>query len=918
MANPPLQNDSFASSAGRQARGGKPGFQIVTSLGFVDWLAGQRISLALTTYHVGGLILLGRKPAGELSIWAAAFDRSMGCATDGRTMWLATERMLWRMENSLADGQPEDGFDRVLTPRVGYTTGELDAHEVAVDGEGRPVFVNTRFSCLAAVDERFSFRPLWQPPFISRLAPEDRCHLSGLAMCDGRPKYVSMHARSDVADGWREFRESGGLVFDVEHNQPAIEGLSMPHSPRIHDGRLWLLDSGTGYLGFVDPNSGKFERVTFLPGYARGLAIHGDWAVIGLSKPRREHAFQGLPLEKNLAQHGAAPRCGLQVVDLKTGSVLHWLRIESEIEELFDVAVLPGVARPKALSFATSSYAHQHTFLEDGKLQRWTAEPEAEAKSQTRATPAGAGSSDMLAPRRSPPNRAKALNNLGLKHAEQGNLDDAEACFEEAVRLDPQHAGAANNLGNVLRQQGCLEDAVDCYRRALAADADYAKAYLNLGQTLNELGRLPEAGGCFRRALAIDPHFVEAGVCLGMVLKDQGKLDEATNCFQQALKLDARSWSAHNGLGLVHKERDEFDAAMKCYQAALAIEPRSAAVLANQGSLLRDLGRIDEALACYDEAIRIEPDCVAARHNRSMLLLLVGDCERGWPEYEWRWKQPLRQANYADRPRWDGSSLEGRTILLHAEQGLGDTIQFLRYVPVLAEQGGRVVVEVQPPLLELASTCPGAALVYPRGEATPPFDVQLPLLSLPAVIGTTLETVPSNVPYVFAHEQLVEHWRQRLAPTKGRRIGIAWQGNPKYPGDRSRSIPLHQFGPLAELPGATLFSLQQGFGSEQLPQLGGKFDVVDLAARYQENLDFANTAAVMRCLDLVVAPNTAMCHLAGALGVPVWLALNYASDWRFLLERDDSPWYPSMRIFRQPQRDDWSAVFADMAATLRR
>ncbi len=354
----------------------RPHFQIVSSRGFPEWMADVPFSLALTTYHVGGVIMLGTKPDGAASIHVAAFDRSMGICCDGQTMWMVTQRMLWRFENDLAQGKTDDaGYDRVFVPRACHVTGEIDGHEVAVNQHRQPIFVNTAFSCIATVDDRFSFNPLWHPPFISQLAPEDRCHLSGLAICDGQPKYVTMHARSDVADGWRDFRKTGGVVMDMQTNDLIAEGLSMPHSPRMHDGKLWLLNSGTGYLGFIDATSGKFEPVAFVPGYARGLSIYGGYAFVGLSKPRREHAFQGLPLDTNLSDRGAAPWCGLQVIDLKTGTVFHWIRIESTIEELFDINVLPGVLRPKTLSLSSSAYGHQLSFIHGGRQQRWTSAP---------------------------------------------------------------------------------------------------------------------------------------------------------------------------------------------------------------------------------------------------------------------------------------------------------------------------------------------------------------------------------------------------------------------------------------------------------------------------------------------------------------------------------------------------------------
>lgn len=378
--NPNSDEESLLT---RPGAGGKSAFQMVSSRGFVEWLAAENLSLALSTYHVGGVILLGRKPTGDVSMHVSAFNHSMGLWTDGQTMWLATAQVLRRLENSAPPGGVLDGFDRVFVPRVGYTTGVLDVHDVAVDADGRPVFVNTLFNCLAAADERCNFRPLWKPPFVSKLVPEDRCHLNGLAMENGRPKYVTLHGKSDVADGWRDHRDRGGLVLDVQTSEVVADGLSMPHSPRLHGGKLWLLNSGTGFVGFLD-GSGKFEPVAFIPGYARGLAFHDRYAVIGMSKPRREHAFQGLPLEKNLADRGAAPRCGLYVIETAGGAVVHWVRIESAIEELYDVAVLPGVVRPKAVSFAAPDIGHQFCYVEDGRWQHWSV---ASAPAGQRASP---------------------------------------------------------------------------------------------------------------------------------------------------------------------------------------------------------------------------------------------------------------------------------------------------------------------------------------------------------------------------------------------------------------------------------------------------------------------------------------------------------------------------------------------------
>ena len=333
---------------------GEPKLVITGSRQFNAWLAEQRLSLAFTTYQAGKLFFIGlTPPEGRLSIFERTFNRCMGLCADGDTLWMSSLYQLWRFENALEPGRAHDGYDRLYVPQVGYVTGDLDIHDVAVDGDGRVVFVNTLFSCLATTSERHSFEPIWRPPFVTRLAAEDRCHLNGLAMENGRPRYVTAVSRSDVADGWRDRRTDGGCVIDVESGEIDVSGLSMPHSPRLHQGRLWLLDSGTGFLGTVDTDAGAFEPVAFCPGYTRGLCFSGTFAILGLSKARGNRTFSGLELDKNLAERDGEARCGLVVVDLKSGDAVHWLRIEGVIEELYDVVTLPGAIRPMALGFKT-------------------------------------------------------------------------------------------------------------------------------------------------------------------------------------------------------------------------------------------------------------------------------------------------------------------------------------------------------------------------------------------------------------------------------------------------------------------------------------------------------------------------------------------------------------------------------------
>ncbi|MGH8549009.1 MAG: TIGR03032 family protein [Methylococcales bacterium] len=324
-------------------------FEFFASRQFTAWLYEQRVSLALTTYQAGKLFLLGLKPDGQLEIFNRTFPRCMGLYATPESLYMSSLYQLWRFENSLVAGQCYQGYDRLYVPRLAYTTGDLDIHDIALDKAGQPLFVNTLFSCLATVSERYSFKSLWQPPFISKLAAEDRCHLNGLAVLEGEPRYVSCVGRVDVADGWREHRQSGGLIIEVPSGEIVLAGLSMPHSPRLYRGRLWLLDSGRGQFGYLDLARGCFEPLTFCPGYARGLAFVGDFAVVGLSRPRNNTSFSGLALEEALKGRGAEARCGLLVIDLNTGDAVHWLRISWVIEELYDVAALPGVRRPMAV-----------------------------------------------------------------------------------------------------------------------------------------------------------------------------------------------------------------------------------------------------------------------------------------------------------------------------------------------------------------------------------------------------------------------------------------------------------------------------------------------------------------------------------------------------------------------------------------
>ena len=328
----------------------KPSLEINASRQFTSWLAEQKLSLAFTTYQAGKLFLIGLKPDGKLSVFERTFERCMGLYATQSSLYMSSLYQLWRFENILQPSQTNNGYDSLYVPQISYVTGDLDIHDVVVGNDGL-IFVNTLFSCLAKVSETHSFVPLWKPPFISKLAAEDRCHMNGLALLNGKPQYVTTVSQSDAAEGWRDKRRDGGCVVDVESNEIIVTGLSMPHSPRWYRDKLWLLNSGTGEFGYVDLDTGTFEPVAFCPGYLRGCSFWGDFAVVGISKPRKNKTFSGLALDDNLNQKQVEARCGLLVIDLRSGDIVHNLRIEGIIDELYDVVTLPRMRQPMAIGF---------------------------------------------------------------------------------------------------------------------------------------------------------------------------------------------------------------------------------------------------------------------------------------------------------------------------------------------------------------------------------------------------------------------------------------------------------------------------------------------------------------------------------------------------------------------------------------
>lgn len=487
--------------------------------------------------------------------------------------------------------------------------------------------------------------------------------------------------------------------------------------------------------------------------------------------------------------------------------------------------------------------------------------------------------------------------------AQQGRFAEAEACCREALRIRPDDVETLNDLGTALWQQRRPIEAEETYRKACRLRPNDYRTLNNLGMAVYEQRRMDEAAECYRQALRVKPDGYQATTNLAVTLSDEGLFDEAMNWLERALEL----------------------------------EPHSAFVLQNIGMNLGRQGRWHEAIAYYQKALEREPDCAPVHRNLANALLAVGDYERGWIEYEWRLRCQPHPGFQINRTFWSGDVLPDRTILLHAEQGYGDNLQFLRYAALVKRRVGRVLVLAPPALLQLAARCRGVDLAFTAGTYTPVCHVHAPLLSLPGIFGTTLETVPADVPYLMVDQVLADHWRDVVAKTiaddsgnfphgadapgnsRSARpflVGVAWQGSTgTYPG-RWKSFPLASLAPLAAVPGVRLISLQVGEGTEQLGAAQTMFPIIELPGR--RGRDFMETAAIMKQLDLIISPDTAVAHLAGALGLPTWVALSTIGEWRWLAGGDKCLWYPTARWFQQTKFGAWYDVFQRMAAELGR
>jgi lipoprotein NlpI len=445
---------------------------------------------------------------------------------------------------------------------------------------------------------------------------------------------------------------------------------------------------------------------------------------------------------------------------------------------------------------------------------------------------------------------------------------------------------------------------------------------LQRGWQIHQQRRFAEAEHIYRDVLTKSPNDANAWCFLGIALHDQRQFAAAVECYRKSLKLNPAFPVALNNLGNSLRYVNCVDEADQCFQKAIDLKPDYLNAFKNRGTLHVWTGSLDRGLAYYQQALQINPNEAELHRNLGVIYLLQGRFTEGWREYRWRWKVGDLNRTYAKIPVWDGSDLQGRRILLTAEQGLGDTINFVRFAQVLRSRGAQTMVHCQPQLLALMQNAPKLGPMYPNSlSPDQPLDVQCSLVDVADILQLNEQTIPNDCPYLFPSPQLVHYWARRFPKKSGEaktcRVGIAWQGNPDHQADTFRSIPLTCFEPLAEIPGVELISLQGGFGTEQLAKWNATQPVVSLGSEVDNTSGaFMDTAAIMLQLDLVITSDTSIAHLAGALGVPTWLALNYVPDWRWLLQREDSPWYPSTRLFRQDMLGDWAGVFRKIQAAL--
>ena len=510
------------------------------------------------------------------------------------------------------------------------------------------------------------------------------------------------------------------------------------------------------------------------------------------------------------------------------------------------------------------------------------------------------------------PTYADGFNNLGTTLKEQGKLEEAVEAFEKAIFLKPDYAEAYYNMGITLKGQGKLEEAIEAYEKALAIKPDYAEAYNNMGNALKDQGKLDEAIGASKKALSLKPDYAEAYNNMGVTLSEQDKLEEAIEAYEKALAIKPDYVDAYYNMGIALKEQGKLEEAIEALNKALSLKPDYADAYNSMGVTLNEQGKLEEAIEAYEKALAIKPDYAEAFNNSSYIYNLQGKLKKGFELYEWRIKKKVDKTTRAPRKNliWNGSaSVKEKNFLVYAEQGLGDTIQFCRYLPMLEQKGAKVIFKVEKKLHALLRTLNKNIFFTNSIPDESQIEFESPLLSLPYLFKTKLKTIPSATSYLETNHNKVSLWKKYFKQNTFK-VGICWQGS-KSKIDVGRSFPLYLFKSISALPNVELISLHKGEGERQIKDIS--FNLTTLGDSFDtgENA-FIDTAAIMANCDLIITSDTAIAHLAGALGCPTWIALKYIPDWRWMLDRRDSPWYPSVTLYRQKQRDDWEYVFEEI------
>lgn len=513
-------------------------------------------------------------------------------------------------------------------------------------------------------------------------------------------------------------------------------------------------------------------------------------------------------------------------------------------------------------------------------------------------------------------NYTNAYNNRGNVLKELKKYQEALSSYEYAISLNPRHAEAHYNRGVVLKELNRYQDAVESYTNAFSLKNDYVDAYNNCGNAFITLKRLEDALACFQKAIEINPNYAFAYNGQGNVLMELKRFDEALVSYEKAISLNSLSPFPHNGMGNVLQELKRFDDAILGYEKVMSLVPTSAGAYTNKGLAMQGLKNFDEALQNFDKAIELNPEMADPHWNKALLKILKGEYEEGWQLYEYRrYKQDLK-GSYPiyEQPLWLGQeSIADKTLYIYPEQGLGDFIQFCRYVPLVENLGARVVLKVPNALYATIKTMGLNARIVRNDEKVDEFDFHCPIMSLPLAFKTTVETIPNKIPYFFSDPFKRDYWQRKFAyASNSLKVGLVWSGSKDHKKDHDRSLRLEQLAPILDLP-VTFYSMQKEVRQQDKITLS-KFDHIQ---QYHEELnDFSDTAAMVDCLDLIISVDTSVAHLAGAMGKNVWILISYLPDYRWMLDREDTPWYPTARLFRQPNVGDWDGTILKVREAL--